>query len=148
MDNPFVIALLVFFGVFIMFFVISLLSDLLIVMLTLGSAFLAYFIPDWYPVFYEQVVNTPVANFLGLVEPAQLDAATTYVMGGLVVLTAALLSVPVLPFSATYRQILGANRIGRQDEAYILSLVQTELKNHAATTIKPAKKAKVADPYD
>jgi len=127
-DNPIILAIMVFFGIFLMFFFISLLSDLIIVTLTLGSAAAAYFIPEWYPIFYDTIKDTNLVNLLGLVSPDSLDLATKRVIAILLVLSATLIAIPVLPFSGTYRQILGANRIGRKDEAYISSVIAKQIK--------------------
>ncbi len=133
-DNPIILAIMVFFGIFLMFFFISLLSDLIIVVLTLGSAAAAYFIPEWYPIFYDAVKDTDLVSLLGLVTPEALDTATKRVMAILLVATATLIAIPVLPFSGTYRQILGANRIGRKDEAYITSIISKQVKKANKTT--------------
>jgi len=129
-DNPIILAIIVFFGIFLMFFFISLLSDLIIVTLTLGSAAAAYFIPEWYPIFYDMIKDSNLINLLNLATPENLDLASKRTLAALLIFSATLIAIPVLPFSGTYRQILGANRIGRKDEAYISSVIAKQIKQH------------------
>jgi len=128
MDTPLILALCVFFGIFLMFFFLSLLSDLLIIGIAVGCAAAAYFIPDWYPMLYEALQGSPLLTYLSLGAPETLSASNRYVLSALLTLLGALFCIPALPFSATYRQLLGANKIGRQDESYIKSLVRSELE--------------------
>jgi|WetSurMetagenome_2_1015567.scaffolds.fasta_scaffold03977_16 hypothetical protein len=129
MDTPVVIALIVFFGIFLMFFIVSLLSDLWIFLVSLGSATAAYFIRDWYPMFFEVIKTSPVVQHLHLMSPDKLDSTTIFVMVGLLIVVATILCIPALPFSATYRQMLGANRLTRRDETFIRGLIKVELDN-------------------
>ena len=126
MESSLILAFIVFAGIFLSFFFISLLSDLIIVGVALGTAAAAYFIPEWYPILFDMLKDTPIAMYLGLANPDQLDDATRYLVAAMLVFLATLVCIPVLPFSATYRQMLGANKIGRQDEAYIKSIIHTE----------------------
>lgn len=127
MDTPVVIALIVFFGIFLMFFIVSLLSDLWIFLVSLGSAAAMYFIRDWYPMVFNAIKNSPLAQQLHLMPPEQLDSTTIFVVAGILVVIATILCIPALPFSATYRQMLGANKLTRRDETYIRGVVKTEL---------------------
>lgn len=129
MDSPFVVALLVFFGIFFMFLVISLLSDLVIVGIALGCAVVAYYIPSLYPEFYELLsANLHGLQQFGITLPQQLDTQTHYLLAGLVVLIGTVACIPVLPFSATYRQMLGANKLSSQDDVHVKRLVAEELE--------------------
>jgi hypothetical protein len=131
MESPFVIAMLVFFGIFLMFFLISLLSDLFVIGIMISSAIFAYFIPEFYdsPNFQQFLTeNLRFMRMLGISFPEQLDAATHYLLGGMIMLAGTLACVPVLPFSAVYRQMLGANKISRSDELHVRTLVAEELE--------------------
>jgi hypothetical protein len=132
MDTPLILAAVVFIGIFLMFFVISLLADLVVVGIALGSAVAAYFLPEWYPSFYEIMKDTLLLGYLGLTDPEQISTTGRYMMSVLIILGGTVLCIPALPFSATYRQMLGANKIGRQDEGYIKSLIKTELDEELA----------------
>lgn len=129
MDSPFLIALIVFFGIFLMFVVISLLSDLVIVGIALACAVFAYYIPSVYPEIYEMLsAYLQGLQQFGIVLPAQLDSQTHYLLAALVVLGGTLVCIPVLPFSATYRQMLGANKLSSSDEIHVKRLVAEELE--------------------
>ncbi|MDM8548073.1 hypothetical protein QUF61_16415 [Candidatus Venteria ishoeyi] len=128
MDSPLLLAFIVFAGIFLLFFFISLLSDLVIVGVALSTAIAAYFIPEWYPVLFEMLKDTQIPTYLGLAQPDKLDDASRYLVAVMLTVLATLVCIPVLPFSATYRQMLGANKIGRQDEAYIKTLIHMEDK--------------------
>ncbi len=127
MDTPVVIALIVFFGIFLMFFIVSLLSDLWIFLVSLGSAAAAYFIRDWYPMVFDVIKTSPVVQQLHLMPPDKLDSTTIFIIAGVLVVIATILCIPALPFSATYRQMLGANKLTRRDETFIRGLIKTEL---------------------
>lgn len=147
MDSPWVLALIAFFGIFLMFVIISLLADLLIIGTAVGCAAAAYFLPSWYPLFYDFVQNTQLPIYLGLTAPLEsggLEQATLYAMMGLIILLGTLICIPALPFSGTYRFILGANsrKITKSDENYIRDLVRSEIyvqeKNHLESQPQPA----------
>jgi len=127
MDTPVVIALIVFFGIFLMFFIVSLLSDLWIFLVSLGSAAAAYFMRDWYPMVFDVIKTSPVVQQLHLMPPDKLDSTTIFIVAGFLVVIATILCIPALPFSATYRQMLGANKLTRRDETFIRGLIKTEL---------------------
>ncbi len=127
MDTPVVIALMVFFGIFLMFFIVSLLSDLWIFLVSLGSAAAAYFMRDWYPMVFDVIKTSPVVQQLHLMPPDKLDSTTIFIIAGVLVVIATILCIPALPFSATYRQMLGANKLTRRDETFIRGLIKIEL---------------------
>ncbi len=130
MDAPWILALIAFFGIFLMFVIISLLADLLIIGAALGCAAAAYFMPSWYPLFFEFIQDTQLPVYLGLKAPLEgggLEQMTLYTMVGLLVFLGTLICIPALPFSATYRQVLGANKIGKRDEVFVRALVRSEL---------------------
>jgi len=151
MDSPWILAVIAFFGIFLMFVIISLLADLLIIGTAAGCAAAAYFLPSWYPLFYEFIQDTQLPIYLGLAAPLEngsLEQATLYTMMGLIIFVGTLICIPALPFSATYRQILGANKIGKRDEAFVRALVRSEIdyleKPHKES--KPKKKGKEPTP--
>lgn len=127
METPVVVALIVFFGIFLMFFIVSLLSDLWIFLVSLGSAAAAYFMRDWYPMVFDVIKTSPVVQQLHLMPPDKLDSTTIFIVVGVLIVVATILCIPALPFSATYRQMLGANKLTRRDETFIRGLIKTEL---------------------
>jgi hypothetical protein len=129
METPVVVALIVFFGIFLMFFIVSLLSDLWIFLVSLGSAAAAYFMRDWYPMVFDVIKTSPVVQQLHLMPPDKLDSTTIFIVAGVLVVIATILCIPALPFSATYRQMLGANKLTRRDETFIRGLITTELSD-------------------
>jgi len=127
MDTPIVTALMVFFGIFLMFFIVSLLSDLWIFLVSLGSAAAMYFIRDWYPMLFDAIKTSPLVQQLHLMPPDKLDSTTIFVIAGFLIIISTIICIPALPFSATYRQMLGANKLTRRDETYIRGVIKTEL---------------------
>jgi len=127
MDTPIVTALMVFFGIFLMFFIVSLLSDLWIFLVSLGSAAAMYFIRDWYPMLFDAIKTSPLVQQLHLMPPDKLDSTTIFVIAGFLIIISTIICIPALPFSATYRQMLGANKLTRRDESYIRGVIKTEL---------------------
>lgn len=144
MESPFVIAGLVFLGIFFMFFFISLLSDLVIVGVAVGSAVLAYNIPQFYPEFRDILNDLPFLHQVGLVLPHQADVQAYYMIAVLIILVGTLLCIPVLPFSATYRHMLGAQRISSRDEARIRDMIYAEVADEFRRREKTHSKEAVA----
>lgn len=131
MDSPIFVALFVFLGIFFLFFVVSLVSDLLILVIVLLSAALAYMIPEMYDAeYFQQILQNQLAfmEIFGVSFPAQLDTATHYILGAMIIFGGMLLCVPILPFSAIYRQMLGANKISGRDEIHVKRIVAEELE--------------------
>lgn len=131
MESPIVVALFVFFGIILLFFVISLFSDLLIFAIILGSSILAYLVPEIYQAEnFQQVLheNLSFLDIFGVTFPAELDIGTHYLLAFLIMLGGTLLCVPVLPFSALFRQMLGANKISGRDEILVKRIIAEELE--------------------
>jgi ABC-type uncharacterized transport system permease subunit len=119
-DSPWVVALIVFFSIFFMFFLMRLFADMYIVAIALIAAGAAYFIPKEYKEFYKFFTDDmPALNIIGVELSAQQDLLSIYLIAFLIMLFAVLLCLPALPFSATYRQILGANRLSPSEELKI-----------------------------
>lgn len=127
MDSPFIIAAIAFFGIFFMFFFISLLSDLVIILIALGSAFLAYNIPEYYGEFRDILNSVPSLQQVGLHLPQQPDVQAFYVLAILIIGIGTILCIPVLPFSATYRHMLGSYHLSKRDENRIRSMMYAEI---------------------
>ncbi|MEM7015748.1 MAG: hypothetical protein AAF512_00245 [Pseudomonadota bacterium] len=128
MDGPFIFAILAFFGVFLAFVVLSLLADVFILLTAIMTAVAVYFIPDIYPEIRMLITDIGLFRELGITFPEQINGFTHLILTIFTVLCGALICIPVLPFSATYRQILGANKISGADERYIQSIVHDEIE--------------------
>lgn len=156
MDGPLVLAILAFFGVFLAFVVASLLADVFILLTAIVTAVFVYFVPDVYPEIHSLLVDIRLFKEFGLTFPDELNGVTHVILTVIAVIGGALICIPVLPFSATYRQILGANKISGADERYIQRIVHDELdqlrkrlaaqKRKASTKTKPAAPEEAARP--
>lgn len=129
MDSPWVFAVVAFFAIYLLFFIISLLADIYIVAVALLSAIFAFNIPKWYPELYSSLNELAFLDHIGLTLAAQPTSYDYYTIIALVVILAVFLCIPVLPFSATYRQMLGANRLSKHEEACVKRLVTEEIAN-------------------
>lgn len=120
MDSPIVVALIVFFSIFFMFLLMRLFADMYIVAVALVAGGTAYFIPGEYKEFYKVFMeDMPRLNVIGVELSPQADLLSIYFIALLIMLFAVLLCLPALPFSATYRQILGANSLSHSEELKI-----------------------------
>jgi len=128
MDSPWVVALGVFVAIYVTFLLIRLLADMYIVGVALASAVLAFNIYAYYPDFKMELEQLKFLNTLGIELSAQPDGWSVLVIAILITLMAVLLCIPVLPFSATYRQILGVERLNRAEETKIRNWVREELE--------------------
>jgi hypothetical protein len=125
--DPIIIAIISFIAVFLIFFIISLLSDIVIIGIVLASAVFTYFIPDLYPNIQEFATDMAWLKSIGVDLTQELNNKTHYILASLIVLASALFCIPILPFSATYRQMLGANKISGQDKKEVASLVDDKI---------------------
>lgn len=122
MDLPIVVASVVFVGVFLMFLLIRFFADMYIVAVALVAAGAAYFIPtgEYYKEFRKILTDDfKILNLIGVSLPEQPDLISIYIIAVLIMLFAVLFCLPALPFSATYRQILGANQLPASEELKI-----------------------------
>lgn len=144
MDSPWVLAIGVFFMIFLMFFFISLLADIVILGVALGCAVLAYNIPALYPDVTELLAGWDILRQLGVALPKEPTPAGYLTLGGMIVVLGTLACIPFLPFSGTYRQMLGANKIGRGDELYVKRLVGEEWERMRRKALEEQRKRKAA----
>lgn len=120
MDSPIVVAFIVFLSIFFMFLLMRLFADMYIVAVALVAAGTAYLIPGDYKEFHKFFMeDMPAFNVIGVELSPQADLLSIYLIALLIMLFAVLLCLPALPFSATYRQILGANSLSRSEESKI-----------------------------
>ncbi len=144
MDSPWALAIGVFLLIYILFFFISLLADMFIVGIALGCAVLAYHIPSLYPDIAQLAGEWSLLKQLGLALPAQATASAHMTLAVLLALVGTVACIPFLPFSATYRQMLGANKISKGDELYMRRLVEEEWDTLRRRLVEDQNKRKAA----
>jgi len=143
MDSPWVLAIGVFILIYLMFFFISLLADMFILFIALGCAILAFNIPELYPDIVELLQQVELPQQVGFILPPEPTLTSQLTLALLVVFFGTLACIPFLPFSATYRQMLGANKIGKSDELYIRRLVGEEWDRLRKKVLQEQKKRHV-----
>jgi len=126
------VAVLVFLSIYLMFFLISVFSDMYIVGVALASGGLAYSIRGFeiYPYLFEFLEYTGMVNLfsaLGLNLPPQADNWGVFLMSATIVIIAVILCIPFLPFSDTYRKILGIEKPMSTEEARIRRWILEEV---------------------
>ena len=109
MESPIVVAILVFLSIYLAFLLIRLFADFFLVGIALGSATLAYNIQGFYPEFLMVLQESNILNILGLTLPQQSTPEAIFTIASLIVVVAILVCIPILPFSATYRLLLGVD---------------------------------------
>jgi energy-coupling factor transporter transmembrane protein EcfT len=138
-DSPFIVAILVFLSVYLAFFLIRLFADFILVGIALISAiFTFYFLHD--PEIYHTVIDfskeVPLLSMLfqhlGLPEQLdQVDQNAIIVIASMITALAVLISIPFLPFSATYRYLFGVeNPVFQRKEAKVRGWIVEEIENH------------------
>ena len=105
MDSPIVIACLVFISIYLVWFVIRLFADFVLVGIAFLSAVLAYHIQPYYPEILMILTESNMVEILNL--PAESNEIAILKISGLIIACAVLVSIPFLPFSATYRFMFG-----------------------------------------
>ncbi len=139
MDSPFIIAILVFLGIYLVFFFIRLFADFILVGIALISAIFTYYFlhyPDVYKFVIDFSKEIPILSMLfqHLALPEQLeqlDQNAIIVIGCMITALAVLISIPFLPFSATYRFLFGVeNPVFQRKEAKVRGWIVEEIENH------------------
>lgn len=103
-----IIAILVFLSIYLVWYSFRFFADFCLVGIALGAAVLAYQIPNWYPIFHMIWEESSFLNIFSLdLPPDQPDIGATILIAILIIASAVLASIPFLPFSATYRMMLG-----------------------------------------
>jgi len=132
MESPILVAISVFISIYIVWYLIRLFADFFLVGIALGSAALAYNIHQFYPEFKMVLEESGILNAIHATLPQQLDASGIIVIASLIIFTAVLVSIPFLPFSATYRAMFGIENpvFFRRKEAKIRSWIYAEIERH------------------
>ncbi|MCK5718581.1 MAG: hypothetical protein KAH84_01390 [Thiomargarita sp.] len=134
MDSPLITAILVFISIYVIFFLIRLFADFLLAIIAIGSAILAFNIKGSYNEFKMVLEELNIFSFLNLSLPAEPTGQGIFMIAIMIVIAAILVSIPVLPFSATYRQMLGVEtsvfaRKENKVRAWIAEEIQRQQKH-------------------
>jgi len=124
-----IIALAVFVSIYLIFFLlIRLFADMAIVGTSLVCAGIAFLIPPYYSSFKELIQGIGIISSLGLKIPDSPTLVGMLIIASFVVLLGVLICLPFLPFSETYRTILGMGKLG-VTEIQVKQLINDELAN-------------------
>ncbi|MCK5717117.1 MAG: hypothetical protein KAH77_06455 [Thiomargarita sp.] len=132
MDSPIVIAIIVFISIYVIWYLIRVFADFILVSIALSSAVLSYYIPNLYPSILVGLKEMNLLNILGMTWlPEQADFAAIIAIACLIVGVAVLISIPILPFSATYRSMLGIEgSVFKRKEAKIRQWIIEEVQHY------------------
>lgn len=120
-------AVAVFLSIYIVFFLlIRLFSDMAIVGASLICAGIAFFIPPYYSSFRDLIHSMSLLASIGLKIPENPTTFGMTVIAGLIVIIGVLICLPFLPFSETYRTLLGVGK-ANITEAKVKQLIADEL---------------------
>jgi hypothetical protein len=130
-ETPIVVAILVFLCIYLAFLLIRLFADFFLVTIALASATLAYNIQNYYPEILMILQESSLLNMLNLTLPEQPTQQAVLIIAGLIVTAAVLISIPFLPFSATYRVMFGIeNPVFSRKEAKVRAWIHDEIERY------------------
>jgi len=137
-ESSIIVAILVFLSIYLVWYSIRFFADFCLVGIALGGAVSAYHIPDWYPIFQMLWEESRFLSIFGPLPPNEPDIAATFFVALLIIVGAVLLSIPFLPFSATYRFMLGVDGpvFRNKVRAWIIEEVQ---RYHQAPKVQSEK---------
>jgi len=121
MDSPIVVAILVFLSIYFVFLLIG---------IALSSAILAYNIKGHYSEFLPVLQESPFLTLFGVNLPTQPDTSAIYLIAIFIILIAILFCLPFLPFSATYRYMLGVEKPLFSEQAKVRGWILEELERN------------------
>ncbi len=132
MESPIVVATLVFVSIYFIWYLIRVFADFFLVGIALSSAVLAYYIPNFYPTIRILLKESGLSNLIGMTFlPAQPDTGAIFIIAGLIVALAVLISIPILPFSATYRIMFGVEGpVFKRREAKVRAWIIEEVQRY------------------
>ncbi len=132
MESPIIVAILVFISIYFVWYLIRLFADFFLVGIALGGAALAYHIHQFYPEFKMVLEESGILDTMSVILPQQLDTGGLLIIASLIIAAAVLVSIPFLPFSATYRAMFGIENpvVFRRKEAKIRSWIYAEIERY------------------
>ncbi|MDM8565584.1 hypothetical protein QUF74_08020 [Candidatus Halobeggiatoa sp. HSG11] len=105
MDSPIVIAGLVFIGIYLAWFIIRLFADFILIGIACTSALFAYNVQSFYPEILMILAELNLLEIFSL--PEEPNELAIFKIAGLIIACAVIISIPILPFSSTYRMMFG-----------------------------------------
>jgi Zn-dependent protease with chaperone function len=148
MNSPIVVAISVFLLIYLAFFLIRLFADFILVGIAVFSAgFIYYFLSD--AEIYKTIIvlskeiHVFSLLFQGLPEHLEeVDQNAKIVLASLITLIAVLISIPFLPFSATYRFMFGVeNPVFQRKESKVRGWIVEEIhRYHRQQEIRRSEK--------
>jgi hypothetical protein len=150
MESPIIVAISVFISIYFVWYLIRLFADFFLVAIALGSAALAYNIHQFYPEFKMVLEESNILDVMNATLPQQLDTGGLLVIVSVIILGAVLVSIPFLPFSATYRAMFGLDNpvIFRRKEAKIRSWISEEIERHEIQEKLKQQQSKLVHPEE
>lgn len=122
-------AILVLLGIYLIFFLIRLLADMVIVGIALTAAAFSYNIEKFYPHIRPILEDSSLVNLFNITLPqGNPDGGTIFFIAVVILVSAVLLCLPFLPFSATYRQMLGVEKPSEFQEAKLKKWITQEVE--------------------
>ena len=125
-DTELLAAIGVFVSIYVIYFLIRIFADLMLVAIALFSAVAAFNIKNYYPEFREILDNFKILDLFSIELSQQADTMSIVIIAGFIVLIAVVLSLPFLPFSQTYRLMLGVEKLTPREEEKIRQWVNDE----------------------
>jgi hypothetical protein len=125
-DTEILSALGVFISIYLMFLIIRILADFMLALIASIAAVVAFNISTYYDEFRELLSSLRVLEVVGIELAAQATIMDIAIIAGFIVLAAVILSLPFLPFSQTYRLMLGIEKLSSREEDKIRQWVIDE----------------------
>jgi hypothetical protein len=125
-DTELLAAIGVFISIYIVYFLIRIFADLMLVAIALFAAVAAFNIKSYYTEFRELLSGLRILDMAGIELSQQADMYSIVVIAVFIVAVGVVLSLPFLPFSQTYRLMLGVEKLSVREEEKIRQWVNDE----------------------
>lgn len=128
-DTEILAAIFVFLGIYLVFFLIRLFADMMLVGIALSCAVAAFSITSFYPQYREMLQDLKFLSLLGIQIPEEPTTWGVFIISCFIIILGVILSLPFLPFSQTYRQMLGVEKLSLVEEERVRTWVSEEIDN-------------------
>ncbi|OUD12389.1 hypothetical protein [Thioflexithrix psekupsensis] len=127
--QPFLLGFAVFVAVYLVFFLIRVFADMYLVTVALLCGVAAYGIEgfNFYKEYRELLIESGISKYLSLNLSTTPDTGSIAVVAFFIIMVGVILCLPMLPFSATYRAMLGVERLTDDEERRIRRWVREEI---------------------
>lgn len=125
-DTELLAAIGVFISIYIAYFLIRIFADLMLVAIALFAAVAAFNIKSYYTEFRELLSGLRILDMAGIELSQQADVYSIVVIAIFIIAVGVVLSLPFLPFSQTYRLMLGVEKLSIREEEKIRQWVNDE----------------------